>query len=160
MLNGRKILTATLIALAACMQGCLISWPLASSTAVVTGTTGAYVATSEPATECLTNLSSVGPVVNVTDAVREWLNRGELPLPVLGDGVHTFHLKAGDFTGVKGARGARIVQLLDGEVVIAEYTVAWDRVPPEYRLAAARNLLYEGELDVGRVPILKTYEID
>ena len=160
MLDGRKFFTTILVVLAACMQGCLVTWPLASSTAVVTGATGAYVATSEPATECLTNLSSVGPVVDIEDAVREWLNRGELPLPVLGDGVHTLHLKAGDFAEVKGARGARIVQLLDGEVVIAEYTVAWDRVPPEYRLAAARNLLYEGELNVDRVPLLKTYELD
>ncbi len=85
---------------------------------------------------------------------------GELPLPVLGDGVHSFHLKAGNFAEAKGAQGARIVQLLDGEVIIAEYTVAWDRVPPQYRLVAARNLLYDGELDVSKVQVLKTYEVD
>ena len=152
MLDGRKILTAILITLAACMQGCLMG--------AITATTGGYIATSEPATECLTNLSSVGSAFDVEDAVREWLNRGQLPLPVLGDGVHPFHLKAGNFAELTGARGARIVQLLDGEVVIAEYTVAWDRVPPEYRLAAARNLLYDGELDVGRTHVLKTYELD
>ena len=152
MLDGRRLIFAALMALTAFTAGCPIGL-------VVTGTTTGYIAGSEPGTEALTNVSHVWPVADVENVVTEWMNRGQLPLPVLDDGVHTFYLRQGKFTPARGGLGARVVELLDGQQVVAEYAVAWDRTPVEYRLLWARNLLYDGELDVSKVPVLKTYDI-
>lgn len=152
MLDGRKILLVTVMVLAACVQGCLMG--------AIAATTSTYVATSKPATEALTDASRIRACVHVEDALEEWMRQRQLPIPVLDPGTHAFRIRSADFVKVKGAAGARVVELWDGERLIAEYTVSWDRMPVEYRLASVRNLVYDEKLDVSNVPVIKTYAPD
>ncbi|HUW58895.1 MAG TPA: hypothetical protein VMZ92_19820 [Planctomycetota bacterium] len=152
MLDDRRMLLAALMVLTAFTPGCPF---------VVAGTSmgSTYVVGSEPATAGLTAGAHLEPAKGVVDAVTEWMNRGQLPLPVMGDGVHAFYLRAGKLVPAGGAQAARVVELFDGQQLVAEYGVAWDRAPVEYQLIWARNLLYEGTLDVSKVPVIKTYEL-
>ncbi len=80
------------------------------------------------------------------------------PLPVLPEGSHNFSIRVGaDQVRVPGSRGARRVELFDGQTLLAEYVVAWDKTPEEYRVVSATNRLYEAPLDVSKVPALPTY---
>ena len=109
-------------------------------------------------TQRLTDMSNSGGAVYVGDAVQMWLDRGQLPMPVLPEGSHSFSVRVGtQQVRVPGSRGARIVQLFDNGNPVAEYLVAWDRTPEEYRVVSATNLLYDRPLDATNVPALKTY---
>jgi hypothetical protein len=117
---------------------------------------GAYVATGEAQTEGLTYMSQSAGGNDVQEAVDYWLARGELPIPVLPDGVHSFSTKKGELVRAQNSTGAQVVELYDGGRLIAEYVVSWNKQPVEYRLDRAVNRLYDGKLDVANVPIIKT----
>jgi hypothetical protein len=157
MLSGRKALLLGVVLLAPVIQGCVLGGYLASAGALTVG----YAALSEPATTGMTDISSVGGVRYVEDAVKIWLERDQLPLPVLEEGEHTFTIRSTGFVRVKGARGARVVQLKEKykgqDRLIAEYVVSWDSTPEQYTLVRAVNRLYAGKLDVSSTPVLKTY---
>ena len=153
MLNGRRILLGLIIASAAVVQGCAIG-------AGVTGASAAYVITGEQSTNGLAELRNREGQPEAEHAVKEWLDRGQLPLPVLDDGVHDFRIRPAKYVKVPRSRGAQIIELWDGESVIVEYVVSWDRQPAEYRLVKAVNRLYAGKIDVSDVPVLKLYDID
>ena len=119
-----------------------------------------YVVGSEPMTKAATDMSNSGGAAYVGQAVTMWLDRNQLPMPVLPEGPHDFSVRVGVAVDVKRARGARVVELLDGPQLIAEYVVAWDKTPEEYRLVSATNRVYEGALDVSDVPVIQTYHLD
>ena len=68
----------------------------------------------------------------------------------------TSSIRSTTSVNVKGSLGARAVELWDRNRLVAEYVVAWDRQPEQYRLVSAQNKLYGGELDVSAVPVLQT----
>lgn len=150
MLDGRKVLVGIVIVLMASVQGCLVG-----STA---GVTGYYVTRSKPMTARMTEASNAGGVLDVEEAVKIWLQRNQLPVPVF-DGRQEFKVRATQMVQIKGMKGGRKVELLAGEKPIAEYVVSWDKTPLEYRVLLAKNLLYGGNLNVDNVPVLKTYDL-
>jgi len=154
MLAGRKVLLLMVVPLLCGMAaGC--EW-----VTLATGTGVAYEATAKPATQAMTQLVHVEGSLYVSEAVRLWMERGQLPLPVLEDGVHDFSIRPTKAVTVKGALGARTVELWDRNRLVAEYIVCWDRKPEEFRLVSARNRLYGGDLDVTSVPVLKTNYVE
>lgn len=148
----RKVLVLVVLVAAAAASGCLVGGVASGGTA--------YVVEGPQMTKRFTNISNTGGMLHVEDAVRTWLIRGQLPLPVMDEGVHEFSIRTARWAKVTGARGGRVVQVCDGEEIVAEYTVAWDKVPVEYRLVSATNMLYAGELDVSEVPVLRTYNVE
>ena len=154
MLAGRKVLLLMVVPLLCGMAaGC--QW-----LTLAAGTEAAYEVTATPATDRLTNLAHVEGSLYVGEAVKVWMDRGQLPLPVLEDGVHEFDIRPTKYVEMKGSLGARVVELWDRNRLVAEYVVSWDRRPEEYRLVSAQNKLYEGELDVSAVPVLKTNYVE
>ena len=121
---------------------------------------GGYLADSDNMVQKYTALSAVDGAARVGDAVQLWRERDQLPMPVLAEGSHSFSITiAPGQVNVKGSRGARTVRLFDNGDAIADYVVAWDRTPYEYRLVSATNLLYDAPLDVADVPTLPTYNL-
>ena len=59
------------------LGGCLVG--------AVAGVGTAYVLTEEEQTNILTDVYNVRGEKHVADAVKTWLDRGQLPLPVLPD---------------------------------------------------------------------------
>lgn len=155
MLTGRKALVLAVIVLAPMLGGCAESMLVSS----VAAAGGAYMLTEQQQTDAMTDIGNLGGDAYVEDAVRVWLERGELPLPVLPDGSHSFRAKKGDAAKVQHARGARVVRLYDGKQLVATYVVAWDRRPLEYRVHEATNMLYAGELDVKTTPVIRITEL-
>ena len=150
----RPVLLIAVLASAALLSGCewLLLWG---------GTSGGYIATGPDATKAFTDMSNSAGAANVGHAVETWLDRGQLPMPVLAEGSHNFSVRVGsDQVDVKGSRGARRVALFDNGAVVAEYVVAWDKTPEEYRVVSATNRLYDAPLDVASVPVLTTYTIN
>jgi len=149
----RNILLVAVLASVAGVAGC--EWLL------LTGAVGgSYVASGERATQALTDQANSTGALYVDDAVQTWLNRGQLPLPDLAEGSHSLSIRVGtQQVRVPGSRGARRVELFADDLPIAEYVVAWDKVPEEYRVVSATNLLYDKPLDVENVPVLPTYNV-
>jgi hypothetical protein len=154
-LGGRMVLLLAVIASVPLAAGC--EWVMLSAE-----TGAAYEATAKPATAALTKVAYVEGSMYVGEAVRVWMERGQLPLPfeALGDGVHQFSIHPTTSVNVKGSLGARTVELWDRNQLVAEYVVSWDRKPEEYRLVSARNKLYGGDLDVSSVPVLQTNYVE
>jgi hypothetical protein len=124
--------------------------------AVTAGVGTGYIVHGEQATKNWTDCMNASGQKHVEDAVRVWLDRGQLPMPVLPDGSHSFAIRVGkEAVQVKEAKGARNVELFDNDRPIAAYVVAWDRSPEEYRLVSATNRLYDSELKVDNVPPLQ-----
>jgi len=151
MLTGRKALVLVVILLVPSLGGCLVG--------AVAGGGSAYVLTSQQQTALGTDIFNLGGDEYVEDAVKTWLARGQLPLPVLPDGTHTFGVRRGEGVKVKHSRGARVVTLYDGGRPIATYVIAWDRRPLEYRVHKATNLLYAGELDASTAPVIRITDL-
>jgi hypothetical protein len=143
-----------LVAAVACMPllaGC--GW------VTLTAATGVgYETTAKSTTDDFTKLAFIEGSMYVDKAVKVWMDRGQLPLPLdaMADGVHDFSIRSTTSVNVKGSLGARAVELWDRNRLVAEYVVAWDRQPEQYRLVSAQNKLYGGELDVSAVPVLQT----
>jgi hypothetical protein len=151
MRTTRKVLTLIVIVLLPAAGGCLVG--------AVTAGLATYGITSPAQTKAYTEISNVPGGRYLTSAVETWLERGQLPLPEgLADGTHRFSIDVGDRVEVPHSRGARIVHLYAGGRLIADYTVLWDRRPPEYRLHKAESRLYAGELDVTGTPTLQLQE--
>ena len=125
----------------------------------VAGAGGAYVLTAKKQTEVGTEMYNLGGDEYVKDAVKVWLERGQLPLPVLREGTHNFALKKTSGVKVPHSRGARTVELYDNGSHIATYVIAWDRRPVEYRVEKATNLLYAGKLDPKSAPVIKITDL-
>jgi len=140
----RKVVLLMVVALAPTVSGCLVG--------AVAGAGTAYWLTAPQQTEVMTTLWNQSGENYVEDAMKTWLDRGQLPLPVLPDGMHTFSLLKTDYVTVPHALGAQTVALYDRGRLIAEYVVAWDRRPLEFRVAKATNRLYDGDLDVSTTP--------
>ncbi len=153
MRSFRNILMVAGLASVAMVCGC--EWLLLS------GAVGAgYVDSGARTTKAFTDCSNSGGAAYVGDAVQTWLNRNQLPVPVSGEGSHNYSLRVGtQGVDVKGSRGARRVELFDNDVLVADYVVAWDKTPEEYRVVSATNRLYDAPLDVTAVPVLPTYGI-
>ncbi len=150
----RHILIVAGMASVAMLCGC--EWLLVSGAA-----SECYVETSGPMTKAFTDCSNSAGAAHVGDAVQTWLNRNQLPMPVSNEGSHSYSVRVGgQGVDVKGSRGARRVELFDNGVLIAEYVVAWDKTPEEYRVVSATNRLYDAPLDVASVPVLPTYVIN
>ncbi len=147
----RNILMVVGLASVAMLCGC--EWLLLS------GAVGAgYVDSGAQTTKAFTDCSNSAGAAHVGDAVQTWLNRNQLPLPVSGEGSHNYSMRVGtQGVDVTGSRGARRVELFDNGNLIAEYVVAWDKSPEEYRVVSATNCLYDAPLDVTAVPPLPTY---
>ena len=147
----RNLLMIAALASVVAVAGC--EWLLISGAAG-----GGYVGAGPGVTQAFTDISNSAGAQHVGDAVQTWLTRGQLPLPVLPEGSHNFSIRVGaDQVRVPGSRGARRVELFDGQTLLAEYVVAWDKTPEEYRVVSATNRLYEAPLDVSTVPVLPTY---
>ena len=153
MLSGRKPLLLLLVLPVVLTAGC--QWLLL--TGAVGGT---YIATSDQHTKDWTDLFNSEGAKHVEDAMRIWLDRGQLPMPVLPEGSHNFAFRVGKAVDVKCSRGARTVEFYDNDRLVADYVVAWDRRPEEYRLVSATNRLYDGVLSVDDVPVLRMTELD
>jgi hypothetical protein len=131
-----------LVAAAVCLPlltGC--NWVMLTA---VTGT--GYEATAQTTTENLTKLAFIEGSMYVDKAVKVWMDRGQLPLPLdaMADGVHDFSIRSTTPVNVKGSLGARAVELWDRDRLVAEYVVS------------ANNKIYGGDLDVSAVPVLQT----
>lgn len=149
------LLVATVICVGGCaVPGYIFLGGLAGGGAVYTD----YCENGAVMTQSITTFYNRDEANQVGDAVRVWLDRTQLPLPVLADGPHNFSERVARVVNVPDSRGARAVDLYDNGNLVAEYVVAWDRQPPQYRLVSATNLLYEGKLDVEDVPELQVQE--
>ena len=151
MSRHRKTLILSLVFLAPSLGGCLVG--------AVAGVSGAYVLTAKEQTRIGTEIYNLGGDEYVEAAVKVWLERGQLPLPVLPEGTHNFALKKTDGVQVPHSRGARVVELYDNGSRIATYVIAWDRRPVEYRVEKATNLLYAGKLDPKSAPVIKITDL-
>lgn len=122
---------------------------------------GGYAAGGPQMTDDYTQMAGADGAAHVGAAVTTWRERDQLPMPKLAEGPHVFAIAmAPGKVLVKGSLGARKVQLLDNGDAVAEYVVAWDKQPYEYRLVSARNLLYDAPLDVSEAPTLPTYNLN
>jgi hypothetical protein len=145
---SRKVLALIVIGLLPVLSGCLVG-------AITAGLTG-YVLTSKDQTTAYSEISNMPGGRELVPAVDTWLARGQLPLPEgVADGQHNFSVDVGDRLTVPSMRGARIVHLYDNGKLIADYTVVWDGRPPEYRVHEAQSRLYQGKIDVSKVPPLQ-----
>jgi len=154
-LAARTVLLAAAVACVPLVAGC--EWVMLTA-----GTGAAYEATAKPTTDALTQVAHVEGSLYVDKAVKVWMERGQLPLPLdaLTDGVHDFDIRSTKSVTVKGSLGARVVELWDHGRLVAEYVVCWDRKPEQYRLVSATNKLYGGQLDVSAVPVLQTNYVE
>jgi hypothetical protein len=153
MLSGRKSLLLLIVLPVVLTAGC--QW--LALTGVVGG---AYVDSGPQATKNFTDLSNQDGAKHVEDAMRVWIDRGQLPMPVLPEGSHSFATRVEGAVQVKSARGARLVRLFDNNHVVADYVVAWDRRPEEYRLVSVTNRIYDSVISVDSVPTLQTFDLD
>lgn len=155
MRNGWKLLAVVVLACAMAQPGC----QLTAMSALGAGAGAGYVNRSKDATKQLTTRFNREGSMYVEDAVKTWLDRGQLPLPALPDGMHNFSVLKGDLAAVQKARGAQVVHLYDGQRLIADYTIAWDRRPMVFRVDKAVNRLYEGELKTDAVPKIRVTDL-